>query len=57
MKMLIHNLLNRKRKNENTSYTLARNKSKMAKPLKPVPFYWALIPVDVETAMNKNKKQ
>ena len=55
MKIFLQNLLKKRKKNKNKLYIFTGNKLKMGKPLQPVPFYWALIPLDVETAINKNK--
>ena len=55
MKIFLQNLLKKRKKNKSILGIFAGNKLKMGKPLQPVPFYWALIPPDVETAINKNK--
>ena len=55
MKIFLQNLLKKRKKNKNILGIFASNKLKMGKPLQPVPFYWALIPLDVEAAINKNK--
>lgn len=54
MKRTIYNLIMRIIKNESRESIFTSSKPKMARPLQPVPFYWALIPLEIEKAMNKN---
>jgi hypothetical protein len=55
MKTLLHRLLKRKLKSSAVFYNV--NKPAMAKPLKPVPSFWLLVPVTIEDSCRQERPQ